>query len=160
MNRMTRTSRTAACLVAAVLLLAACSPSGSRAVCIDAVAFEVNKPQVQVVVRMPLGSSGCAYQDDDRMYLVCDVHLGQGNGHAGRRILKQQLLTTERYTMLLTVTSEGRSHERDRVGFRVSADIEAPAFVRRLAATVAAIYAKVASMLLKALIALLRCQIS
>lgn len=160
MNRMTHTSRAAGCIVVAVLLLAACTPSGSSAVSVDAVAFEVNKPQVQVVVWMPLRSTASRYQGDARMHLACDIHLGPGNEHANRRILRQRLITTERYTMLLTITGEGRPCESSRAGLCVSTDDEAPAFVRRLAATVAGIYAKAASMFLKALIALLRCQIS
>lgn len=161
MNRMKEELGTAACLIVAVLLLSAFAPTVSGAVSVDAVAFEVNKPDIQVAVWMPLRAAGCDYlREDARKYFVCDIHLGKSGGHAGKKILRRELITTERYTMLLTVTGEERplEHANTRVCF--SADLDLPCFARRMALKVAGVYSRVTAFFLRALVAVIRGQVS
>lgn len=161
MNRMTDKSGTAVCTIVAVLLLAAFAPTESGAASIDAVAFEVNRPDMQVIVWMPLRTAGCIYrQDDAHMYLVCDVHLGKSGVHAGRKMLKQDLLITERYTMLLTVTGEDLPPKQATARVRVSTDLDATAILRSFATKVARGYSRVAAFFLRALFTVIRDQIS
>ena len=115
MFRMNDSGRTTACIIVAVLILAILSPTDSRALSVDAIAFELNRSDMQVVVWMPLQTVDQLFDDRASVALSCDVHLGRCNAAENRAILQREVIVKGRYTMLLTVTGEGTAPENESV---------------------------------------------
>ena len=141
----------AACLIVAVLLLAILYPTGSEAVSIDAIAFEMNKPDVQVVVLMPLQTAERLLDRGAPVALACDVHIGRYDTTLERKIIQRKVLVQGRYTMLLTITGESEKERELNPIVETKVDLEAPGIARRVANKLLAFYSKAFSCYLKAL---------
>ncbi len=160
MFRMNDSGRTTACIIVAVLILAILSPTDSRALSVDAIAFELNRSDMQVVVWMPLQTVDQLFDDRASVALSCDVHLGRCNAAENRAILQREVIVKGRYTMLLTVTGEGEQPKEPHLRMKASMDLEPSGFARRVADRLVAAYSKVLSYYMKALLMVARGLIS
>jgi hypothetical protein len=144
--------RAGACLIVAVLLFAILFPAFSQAVSIDAIALEMNRTNVKVVVLMPLQTAERLLDQGAPVALSCDVHLGRCYATGERTIIQRKVLVQGRYTMLLTITGESERERELNPIAKAKVDLEAPGIFRQIANKLLAFYKKAFSYYTKALL--------
>ena len=156
MRSMKKSGRPASCLVAAIVLCAALYPGSCRAVAIDAAAFEINKPNMQVIICIPLRASDSAHSGALPIGLTCDVHLGVRPMRGDRIMLDRRVIVEDRCAMLLTVTVDDDASESKSRGILESVISGVKQLALDVAGKIVALYSKMLSFYAKALLEALR----